>query len=84
MEKAPLLPAKELKPECYHQLFAGCSKLNYLKCLATRGTFFPSSYTTTGWLSGVAPTGTFEKPTEAEYLIDSGSGIPEGWTVVNI
>lgn len=84
LEKAPILPAKELKRECYHQLFAGCSKLDYIKCLATRGTFFPSASTTTGWLSGVAPTGTFVKPAEAEYLIDSDSGIPSGWTVVDI
>ena len=82
--KAPLLPANELKFECYNKLFQGCSKLNYVKCLATRGTYFPSASATTAWMSGVAKDGIFEKPAEAEYLIDSGSGIPTGWTVVNI
>lgn len=84
LEKAPLLPAKELKLECYHGLFQMCKKLNYVKCLATIGTFFPSASATTNWLNGVAPTGTLEKPSEAFYLADSDSGIPHGWTVVEL
>ena len=82
--KAPLLPANELKLECYNKLFQGCKKLNYVKCLATRGTYFPSASATTAWMSGVANDGIFEKPAESVYLTDSGSGIPSRWTVVNI
>ena len=82
--QAPLLPATELKLECYSKMFQGCSKLNYVKCLATRGTYFPSASATTAWLNDVAQNGTLEKPSEAVYLTDSGSGIPSGWNVVDI
>ena len=84
LEKAPILPAKELKLECYQGIFQMCKKLNHIKCLATRGTYFPSASATTNWLNGVADTGTFEKPTEAVYLADSSNGIPSGWTIVDI
>ena len=82
--QAPLLPSTELKIECYGEMFQECSKLNYVKCLATRGTYFPSASATTAWLNGVAQNGTLEKPSEAVYLTDSDSGIPSGWTVVDI
>jgi len=82
--QSPLLPATELKLECYSKMFQGCSNLQHVTCLATRGTYFPSASATSAWLNGVAKNGTLEKPSEAVYLTDSGSGIPSGWNVVDI
>jgi hypothetical protein len=65
-------------------MFYGCTSLNYVKCLATD---ISADYCTTGWLSGVAATGTFVKaaatngwPVGADES-ENVNGIPEGWTV---
>jgi len=86
LEKAPDLLVSTLKPGCYEHMFAGCTSLNYVKCLATS---LPDETCTWGWLTNVAPTGTFVK---AEGMNDwevgphsstdlDVYGIPEGWTV---
>ena len=81
LKQAPELPAKVLVDGCYKYMFQDSSSLNYVKCLATDNI---STSTISSWLSGVSSTGTFEKPTKAKYLNNSGSGIPSGWTVVNL
>lgn len=61
-------------------MFYKCSKLSYIKCLATIG--LNQNYTTTNWLSAVASTGTFIKDPNATWQVGS-SGIPSGWITVN-
>ena len=53
---APVLPAKTLANNCYAGMFWNCSNLNYIKAMFTTT---PSSTYTSGWVSGVAATGTF-------------------------
>ena len=60
-------------------MFKGCTNLNYVKCLATSGSFKYAS----NWLSGVAATGTFYKAKGVSWNRD-GSGIPTGWTVEEV
>ena len=76
---APELPATTLATDCYSEMFKNCNNLNYVKCLATEIT---ATDALTDWLSGVASTGTFVKEYGVEYLTNSPSGIPEGWTVI--
>jgi hypothetical protein len=59
-------------------MFLNCTKLNYIKCLATD----ISAYCTTNyWISGVSSTGTFVKHPDMTSWSIGDSGIPEGWTV---
>lgn len=61
------------------EMFSGCSNLNYVKCLATEinqdGMY--------NWLYGVSPTGTFVKDANTTWPTGD-SGIPSGWTVINV
>ena len=78
LENAPLLPNTELVDACYNGIFQNCTKLKYVKCLATN----PSSSFTPNWLQGVAATGTFVKDPSTTW--ETGvAGIPDGWTVVD-
>ena len=62
-------------------MFKDCTNLNYIKCLATD---ISATGCTTDWVSGVAATGTFVKdPSMSSWTVDSVSGIPTGWTVVD-
>lgn len=80
---APELPAKNLIINCYAGMFRNCSKLLYIKVGAT---YWYSTYGedySRNWVSGVASTGTFVKP--SKLSISSGvNGIPSGWTVKNV
>ena len=69
---APALPILDAL-DCYASMFKGCTNLNYVKCLATSGSFKYAS----NWLSGVAATGTFYKAKGVSWNRD-GSGIPTG------
>ena len=80
LTNAPELPAKVLVGGCYGYMFAYCYSLSYVKCLAEDGI---SSDSIGNWLDGVSSSGTFEKPAGVVYET-GGSGIPSGWTVVNI
>ena len=77
---APELPATILAEGCYYDMFNGCSSLNYIKCLATN---ISANGSTSYWVSGVASTGTFVKPSSADWSSKTGygNGIPENWTV---
>ena len=86
LEKAPDLPAETLPSGCYEHMFMNCTNLNYVKCLATS---IADESSTQGWLTNVAPTGTFVKAagmTDWEVGPHSDTdldvyGIPAGWTV---
>ena len=82
---APTLPATTLVNACYNQMFQNCTKLNYIKMLATD---ISASLCLNYWVSGVAANGTFVKHPDMTTLptatsSNSYTGIPEGWTVVN-
>ena len=63
---------------CYYSMFKGCTHLALIKV-----NFTAWGTQTNTWVSNVASTGTFYKPTALteEY---GTSKIPTGWTVVNI
>ena len=77
---APELPAPTLKSLCYAEMFGGCSKLNYIKCLATN---ISADRCTLFWHNGVSQTGTFVKASSMESWTRGDDGIPSGWTVEN-
>lgn len=74
---APELPATELTSSCYQNMFFGCTSLNYIKMLAT---YVYATRCLFGWVSGVAPLGTFVKHPDGD-LPSGTNGIPEDWTV---
>lgn len=79
LEGPAVLPAKILTTKCYKNMFNGSTLLNSVVCLATTNI---SEANCEDWLSDVADTGTFVRPTGAtDWTIDSASGIPTGWTV---
>ena len=79
---APELPATTLADSCYSYMFKDCANLSYIKMLATE--IDDNLSPLTGWVTNVAPTGTFVKAAaNTNIQIDSNSGIPIGWTVYN-
>lgn len=78
---APELPAITLANSCYREMFDGCTSLSYIKCLATD---ISASSSHDNWVSNVAATGTFVKPSSMTSWTSGASGIPSGWTIVNI
>lgn len=80
MVSGPVLPATTLVSGCYMGMFEGCTSLNNIRCLATDISAHDCLF---NWVDGVATTGTFTKKAGVNY--PSGkSGIPEGWTVVEV
>lgn len=79
---APELPATNANFDmCYYCMFADCSNLNYIKCLATDPlTAFDCIK---DWVQGVSSTGTFVKNPSMTGWTTGDNGIPEGWTVVD-
>ncbi len=73
---APALPAMTLASNCYREMFRGCTKLSSIEVS------FTSWVGTTNWVSSVASSGTFTKPSALaeEY---GTSRIPTDWTVIN-
>lgn len=78
--EAPILEAKELYSNCYYTMFSGCTKLEKVTCLAED---ISASFCLSGWLNNVSATGTFTKKRGVEYPTGK-SGIPEGWTIIEI
>jgi len=76
LTSAPALPATTLAAYCYQYMFLGCTKLSSIEVS------FTSWSQTTNWVTNVASSGTFTKPTALaeEY---GTNRIPTGWTVVN-
>jgi len=77
---APDLLAPTLVVSCYEGMFNVCSKLNYIKCLATD--ISPIS-ATTAWTLNVANTGTFVKKADIDWE-RGNNGIPTKWTVSEV
>ena len=80
LTQAPELPATTLADGCYSGMFAACVSLSTIKCLATD---ISATDALVDWTSGVDSTGTFYKATGVTWPTGT-SGIPEGWTVVEI
>ena len=80
LAQAPTLPATVLTQNCYYHMFYNCSALNSIKCLATN---ISATGCTDDWVSGVSGMGTFTKLSSVTWSAGT-SGIPSGWTVVNI
>ena len=80
LETAPILPATRLYNWSYAYMFQGCSNLNYVKCLAED---IIDTICTYYWLDAVKSSGTFTTPSLTAW--SSGkSGIPDGWSRVNL
>lgn len=81
LTRTPVLTAPVLAFECYAGMFELCSNLQEVTCLATD---ISATDCVKWWLEGVASSGNFYKAPEMEdWLLNSDSGIPEGWTVAN-
>lgn len=74
---APELPATTLVDNCYYSMFYECSNLNYIKCLAKDISAYDC---TTGWVYGVADSGTFVAHPSADWT-RGNNGIPTNWNV---
>lgn len=81
LTEGPVLSAATLAHECYSYMFRNCSSLNKVTCLATD---ISASRCIYAWLDGVASSGTFYKASTATKWQEGVSGIPSGWTVVDI
>jgi len=79
LTNAPDLNANSLVTACYNRMFENCTPLNHIKCLASTGIGVNNS--TTYWLRGVSPTGTFLTP-DSSIWSSGESGIPTNWTIV--
>ena len=78
LTEAPELPATALTSYCYYCMFINCGHLNYIKCLAVDD--IGQNNSTTSWVSGVAPSGTFIKGPSVSDWTTGNNGIPNGWT----
>ena len=83
---SPVLPAPTLVERCYDGMFKECTLLNHITMLATD---ISANKCISGWVDGVASTGTFCKAEGLDQGEEYGqirtgkSGIPSGWTVKN-
>lgn len=77
---APALPATTLAEYCYYCMFSGCTTMNNITCLATD---ISADNCLDAWVNGVSQTGTFYKKAGTTWP-SGASGIPEGWTVVEV
>ena len=82
LTKAPVLPATTLESFCYFLMFKGCRSLKEVRVSATTTT---ATNTLSDWLRDVSATGDFYcDPNATIFPTDSSSGIPKGWTRLNI
>lgn len=74
------LPASTLVTKCYANMFDECTSLKNVECLATD---ISANNCLSGWMYNVPAGGTFTKKTGVSW--PSGiSGIPTGWTVIEV
>lgn len=78
---APALSATTLVRYCYRYMFQNCTSLNSITCLATN---ISAVSCTKNWLNGVSSTGTFTKAASMNDWSSGISGIPTGWSVVEV
>ena len=77
---APVLSAPTLEYRSYEGMFYNCSRLNYIKCLATD---ISATDCTAHWVTSVASSGTFVRPSSMSGWSRGVDGIPTNWTVQN-
>lgn len=80
LRRAPDLPTTTLGNRQYYRLFNGCSNLNYIKTSMTNTS---ANQSLSGWVGGVSSSGTFVCPSSLS-LSTGSSGIPSGWTRVDL
>lgn len=80
LTSAPELPIAVLEANCYENMFAACSNLQSVTCLATNISAINCTHL---WLNNVSATGTFTKSPDMASWTTGASGIPNGWTVEN-
>lgn len=85
-ERAPNLLATTLVECCYRYMFNSCSRLNYIKCLATNPSQSNNDTAPTkDWVGSVPNSGTFIKNNNVTtWVINAVYGIPSGWTVLPV
>ena len=76
----PDLLTETLTSNCYGNMFVDCSSLQYIRCLATD---ISASYCLYNWVKRVPSSGTFYKAAGVTWP-SGNSGIPTGWTVIDI
>lgn len=79
LTSAPELPATTLAKYCYADMFSGCTNLSEVKCYAED---ISAELCVSGWLDGVAATGTFYRSANNDNWTRGADGIPQGWTIV--
>lgn len=79
---APVLPATHIDMYSYGDLFNGCRLLNYVEVYAEDLGTYNAGFN--NWLLNVSPTGTFKKSANMTSFPSGASGIPSGWTVIDI
>lgn len=77
---SPVLAAPTLVQSCYRFMFERCRNLVNITCLATDRS---AQNATASWLYNASATGTFTKAAGVEWPTGT-SGIPSGWTVVEV
>lgn len=80
LQKAPTLPATTSVTGCYIRMFYECSSLDEVRCYLHSH----NSSRTSSWTTRVSASGTFYKSALASNWETGTSGIPSGWTVVNV
>ena len=78
---APELPATTLVNYCYNGMFYHCSSIAAVTILATD---ISATNCLLNWLASVANSGVLTKKSAMTSLPSGPSGIPHGWTVVNV
>jgi hypothetical protein len=82
LQHGPMIYAQKLESASCIQMFVNCTSLNYIVCLATD---ISAADCTFQWMLNVGSTGTFYCANGMSSIWSSGtSGIPSGWTVVEV
>lgn len=79
---APVLPATHLDMYSYGGMFNGCTSLNYVEVYAEDLGTYDAGFN--DWLLNVSSTGTFKKSANMTSFPSGASGIPSGWTVIDV
>lgn len=81
LETTPILHATNLDASSYYRMFYNCSKLREVKTMALDVSKTNCLYQ---WLYGVSSNGVFYKDAKMTSFPVGASGIPSGWTVLNL
>ena len=76
---SPIIPDATVSNECCRGMFDSCSALTGITCYCAS----PSDNAFSGWVNGVATSGTFTKAAGANWSTGV-SGIPANWIVVEV